>query len=181
MSGGSTGAAPGVVLRQGGAVGVPVLVWLFCAAATLDAVIEGSTGFALRTALLMTTIAFAAWVVLASPCLVVEREGLRIVNPLRVHWVPYDALELVRVRGLTTVTVARPSGPPRTITSWNAPGVPRRYTAATAPVAEVIERYRGSWERSGRRDAAAFGTTWRWRSVTVLAVLSGVNIAIWLR
>jgi hypothetical protein len=181
MSAGSTGAAPRVVLRQGGAVLVPVLVWLFCAGAVLDAVVEGSAEFALRTALVMAAVSFATWLVLASPCLVVERAGLRIVNPLRVHWVPYDALVLVRVRGLTTITVAQPSGRPRAITSWNAPGVPRRYTAAPAPVAEVIERYQTSWEHGDQGGAPPFATAVRWRSVLILAGLTGVNIAIWLR
>jgi hypothetical protein len=181
MGAGSTGVAPRVVLRQGGAVFVPVLVWLFCARAVPDAVVEGSAEFALRTALVMAAIGFATWLVLASPCLVVERAGLRIVNPLRVHWVPYDALVLVRVRGLTTITVAQPSGRPRAITSWNAPGVPRRYTTAAVPVAEVIERYRTSWEGGDRAGTPPFATAMRWRSILVLTLLVGVNIAIWLR
>ena len=183
MSAGTAGTARPVVLRQSGAVLVPVAVWIFCGLAVVDAVVEGTTGYALRIAVLMATIAFGAWVVLASPCLVVDREGLRIVNPLRVHWIPFAALDTVTVRGLTSVTARHGSGRLRSITSWNAPGVPRRYAAETAPVADVIERSRNSWEhRSGGPDATAvMSTEWRWRSGLAFLALLGANIAIWLR
>ena len=183
MGTGTAGTARSLVLRQTGAVLVPAAVWLFCALAVADAVVEGSLGYALRITVLMTAIAFAVWLVLASPCLVVEREGLRIVNPLRVHWIPFAALETVRVRGMTSVTARHQSGRSRSITSWNAPGVPRRYTPSTAPVASLIESFRTSWEHSAGVGgaAAAVSTSWRWRPALVLLALGAANIAIWLR
>ena len=183
MSTGTAGTARSLVLRQTGAVLVPAAVWLFCAVAVADAVIEGSAGYALRITVLMTTIAFAVWLVLASPCLVVEREGLRIVNPLRVHWIPFAALDAVRVGGMTTVTARHQSGRSRSITSWNAPGVPRRFTPSTAPVASVIETFRSSWESSAGAEgrAAVVETSLRWRLAMVLLALVAANIAIWLR
>jgi hypothetical protein len=130
----------------------------------------------------MATIAFGAWVVLASPCLVVERDGLRIVNPFRVHWIPFGALDTVTVRGLTTVTARQESGGLRTVTSWNAPGQPRRY-AATAPVVEVVERSRSVWEQRqrGREAPAVLTTSWRFGPGLVLLTLLAADIAIWLR
>lgn len=182
MSAGRVNSVGPVVLRQAGAVLVPVAVWVFCLLGVLDAVIEGSTGYAVRVAVVMATVAFAVWQVLASPCLVVERGGLRVVNPMRVHWIPFAALDDVRVRGLTALTVHHASGGTRTITSWNAPGVPRRYAAASAPVAVVIEQFRTAWERGeeGRGDARmTVQTSWRWSGLVLLALV-GANIAIWL-
>jgi hypothetical protein len=183
MSAGTAGTARPVVLRQSGAVLVPVSVWIFCGAAVVDAVVEGTTGYAIRVAVLMATIAFGAWVVLASPCLVVERDGLRIVNPFRVHWIPFGALDNVTVRGLTTVTARQDSGALRSVTSWNAPGQPRRYAATVAPVVEVVERSRGAWEQRQRGQAApaVLTTSWRLGPGLVLLALLAADIAIWLR
>jgi hypothetical protein len=121
--------------------------------------------------------------VLASPCLVVESDGVRIVNPLRVHWIPFGALDSVTVRGLTSVTARLGSGQLRSITSWNAPGVPRRYVAETAPVANLIERSRNSWEHrgGGPHATAVLLTELRWRPAVALLVLVAANIAIWFR
>jgi hypothetical protein len=183
MSAGTAGTARSLVLRQTGAVLVPAAVWIFCVLAVADAVVEGSAGYALRITVLMTAIAFAVWLVLASPCLVVERDGLRIVNPLRVHRIPFAALDAVRVGGMTMVTARHASGRSRSITSWNAPGVPRRYTPSTAPVASVIESFRTSWESSAGPEggAAVVATSWRWRPALVLLALVATNISIWLR
>ncbi len=82
---------------------VPGAVWVGCAFGVLDAVVEGTTGYALRTTLLMSAIAFGAWWVLASPCLEVSPHGLRVVNPLRVHEIPFAPWTRSTVRGLTTV------------------------------------------------------------------------------
>jgi hypothetical protein len=170
------------VLRQANTMLVPVAIWIFCVGAVVDGVIEGSGSYVAHVVLLMALIAFAAWMLLASPCLVVEREGLRIVNPLRVHRIPFAAIDAVRVRGLTSVT-AHAAGGLRTVTSWNAPGQPRRFAAETAPVAEVIERGRAAWESRahGREEEGVLTTTWRWRPVAVLGVLLVANIAIWFR
>jgi hypothetical protein len=172
-----------VVLRQASAVVVPLAVWAFCGLAVVDAVVEGTPGYLATVAAVMAAIAFATWLVLASPCLVVESEGLRIVNPVRVHWVPFAALDTVSVRGLTTVTLLPGAARTRPITSWNAPGVPRRYTAETAPVAAAVERARRAWEQRQRGGAppALVATTWRWRPGLVLLLLVAANIAIWLR
>ncbi len=173
-----------MVLRQSGAVLVPVAVWIFCGLATADAVVEGTTGYALRVAVVMGTIAFGAWMLLASPCLVVDRDGLRIINPVRVHWIPFGALDTVTVRGLTSVTARHASGRLRSITSWNAPGLPRRYVAETAPVAVLIERSRTSWEHraaGGPHAAAVLSTEWRWRPTLAFLAMVAANIAIWFR
>ncbi|MCW2806982.1 MAG: hypothetical protein JWQ93_937 [Marmoricola sp.] len=183
MSVGAVGTGRAVVLRQSGAVLVPVAVWVFCGLGVADAVIEGTPGYALRTTVSLSAIAWATWLVLASPCLVVEGTGLRVVNPLRVHWVPFAALEGVRVRGLTTLTARHASGRTRQITSWNAPGVPRRYAGTTIPITEVIERFRSSWERTAGRGQpeATVATSWRWRPWLALVALVAASTGIWFR
>ncbi len=183
MSGGTQGPSGPVVLRQTSALLVPVALWLFCAGAVVDAVIEGTVGYTAHVVLLMGTIAFAAWMLLASPCLVVEVDGLRVVNPFRVHWVPFDALDSVLVRGLTTVVVRDQSGALRKVTSWNAPGHPRRSDSGVAPVADVIERSRAAWERrAGSRETSDSPViSWRWRPAVALVVLVLANIAVWFR
>src|ERR1700712_2971389 len=78
MSTGASGAVRPVVFRQSSAVLVPVGVWLFCFLATADAVVEGTAGYAVEVAVLMAAISFAVWLILASPCLVVETDGVRV-------------------------------------------------------------------------------------------------------
>ena len=171
------------MLRQPYTMLAPVAVWVFCAGAVADAVIEGSPSYAARVVVLMAAVALAAWLLLASPCLVVEPDALRIVNPLRVHHVPFSAVDHVRVRGLTSVIVRQPSGVLRAVTSWNAPGQPRRPSASAPLVTEVFERTRATWESSvrGAPDPAPPVTTWRWRPALSLVVLVVANIAIWFR
>ncbi len=180
MAAGVEGTTRPLVLRQAGAVLVPVAVWVFCVVAVADAVVEGSAGYALRVVVLMSCIAFAVWMVLSSPCLVVLRDGLRVVNPLRVHWVPFAALETVRVRGLTTVSARHSSGRVVSITSWNGPGLPRRSGAETAPVTATIERFRAAWERTDSEDPPVLAvTTWRWGPALALLGLLAANVTIW--
>jgi hypothetical protein len=183
MSGGAAGPSRPLVLRAKNTMLVPIALWAFCVGALADAVIEGSVSFIVDVAVLMATIAFLAWLAFASPCLVVQVEGLRVVNPLRVHWIPYAALDEVRVRGLTTLTARASTGEVRSVTSWNAPGQPRTPQLETPSVAELVERTRYAWEvRSGAGEPdQSMITTWRIREVAVLAVLVVANIAIWFR
>ena len=50
-----------MVLRQPGTLLAPGAVWAFCVFAVADGIIEGTTGFAVRVVVLMSAIAFAAW------------------------------------------------------------------------------------------------------------------------
>jgi hypothetical protein len=183
MSTGADGAVRPVVFRQTSAVLVPVAVWFFCFLATADAVIEGTAGYAFRVAVLMSAISYAVWLVLASPSLLVGTDGVRVVNPFRTHWIPYAALDTVRVRGLVTLDVRRAPGRIGAVTSWNAPGLTRGQTTTASPVVDTVERLRGAWDRAhpGGDGAAIVGISWRWRPILGLVVLLTGNIAIWLR
>lgn len=178
-----TDGADAVVLRQSGAVLVPVAVWGVCAGVVVDSLVEGGTPLdQVRTVLVMVSISFVAWMFLASPCLVLVRSGVRVVNLVRVHWIPFEVLDEVQARGLTALVVRDRAGRLRRITSWNAPGVPRAYSASTPPVARAIEQRRRSWEGASRTDpAAALVTTWRWRPLLGLLLVVLVQVTIWWR
>lgn len=115
------------VLKQSGLSRiVPIAVWIVCALAAGDAIVEGTVGFAVRTILILAAVALATWIILFSPNLTVDPEGVTIVNPERVVRVPFGALIDVRVGGVATVWARFAGGRERKITSWNAPGVKRR-------------------------------------------------------
>jgi hypothetical protein len=183
MSAGTAGDADTLALRQTGTLLVPGAVWLFCALGLGDALVEGTAGYVLKTALLMVAIAFAAWLFLASPCLLVAEDGLRVVNPLRVHWIPFGALETVEVSGLTTVAARRASGRLTVVTSWNGPGVSQKFADSTSPVTQMIERYRDAWRAvdAGAPAARAVVVSWRWQPTLILMGLLAANTIIWLR
>lgn len=170
-----------MVLRQSGTVMVPVLAWVVCVLAVADAVAETRPAYALKVTVLMGLVAHAAWMFLASPSLVVEPDGVRVVNPLRVHRIPFAVLGEVQVRGLTTLGYRDGAGRDRVVASWNAPGQPRRYGAPVPPVVEVVERFRAAWaDRSGaeQRDDRA-SVVWRRVPLVVLSVLLLATITIW--
>ncbi len=105
------------MLRQAGGVLVPVAIWLVGLVAVGDAVLEGTVSYAVQTITVTAAICWAAWVGLFSPRLEVAHDGLVVVNPLRVHAVPFAALDDVRVRGLVELAYraaggGRRPGPP---------------------------------------------------------------------
>ncbi|MCW2818873.1 MAG: hypothetical protein JWR42_1660 [Marmoricola sp.] len=186
------------MLRQSGAVMVPLAVWLVGAACVVDAVVEGSPAYAVRTVVVVAAVSYLAWVGLFSPRLEVGPDAARVVNPLRVHEVPYAALEDVEVRGLVVLSYRGQGEELRRVTSWNAPGLPRRRpargavprgrSAAPGPVEQspstvTLERFRDAWARAGGavRDVGRTGAvSWRTREAAVLLGLVGLAFVIGL-
>jgi hypothetical protein len=105
---------------------VPIAVWVFCVLACADAIIEGTASFAVRTIVALAAVALAVWIILFSPNLGVDAEGITMVNPVRVVRVPFGALIEVKVGAAVSVLARYAGGRERKITSWNAPGVSRR-------------------------------------------------------
>jgi hypothetical protein len=187
-------SAERIILKQSGTSRiVPIAVWIFCVLAAADGIIEGSVGFAVRTILVLSAVALATWMVLFSPYLGVDREGVTVLNPARVVTVPFGALIDVRVGGTASIVVRLADGSERKVTSWNAPGVQRRGPTraaalatpqpSTPEVVAAVDHFHIPWEREHPKgDSAATATiTWRWREWLVLAVLIVVNVAIRLR
>lgn len=195
-----------MILRHTQAVWVPIVIWLFCAFALGDAIVEGSTGYALRMALLTFAIAAMAYAVLARPALKLDDAGITVVNVARTHRIPFGTLEDVRVGGLTALVVHTSTGD-RKITSWNAPGVKRRRIAPRRPgllgdalqaerVQELrqkaieekqIERLiRNRWEswrslNAGSTTDDVVSSRWNTSIGVIVLGLVVTNIAIWLR
>ena len=105
---------------------VPIAVWVFCVLACADAIIEGTASFAFHTIAALAAVALAVWIILFSPNLGVDAEGITMVNPIRVVRVPFGALIEVKVGAAVSVLARYTGGTERKITSWNAPGVSRR-------------------------------------------------------
>ena len=115
------------VLKQSGLSRVvPVAVWVCCVLAGADAIIEGTLTFAVHTIVALAAVALATWIILFSPHLAVDADGITIVNLVRIVTVPFGALVDVRVGGAVSVIARFAQGRERKVTSWNAPGVKRR-------------------------------------------------------
>ncbi|MCW2560380.1 MAG: hypothetical protein JWP55_4344 [Mycobacterium sp.] len=115
------------VLKQSGMSRVvPIAVWATCVLASGDAIVEGTATFTLHTVMAMAAVALATWIVLFTPNLTVDAEGITINNPVRIVTVPFGALIDVRVGGAATVLARFAGGRERKVTSWNAPGIKRR-------------------------------------------------------
>ncbi len=179
-----------VTLRHSQAVWIPIVVWAVCALAVGDAVIEGTPGYAVRVAVLVAAIAYVVYVTLARPSLEVDGDGVTIVNVMHTNRIPFGALEDVRVGGLASVFARTAGGGTRKITSWNAPGVPRRLpqqgdTNATGE-SETEQVIRGRWDAwkvahpdDPGRDVLV--RRWNSRELGVAVALIVLNIAIRLR
>ena len=176
---------------------VPLAVWAVGAACVVDAVVEGSPAYAVQTVVVVAAVSYLAWVGLFSPRLEVGPDAARVVNPLRVHEVPYAALEDVEVRGLVVLSYRGQGDQLRRVTSWNAPGLPRRRpargaaglrgrSAAPTPVEQssstvTLDRFRDAWARGGgaARDAGRTGAvSWRTREAAVLVGLVALAFVI---
>jgi hypothetical protein len=105
---------------------VPIAVWVFCVLACADAIIEGTASFAFHTIVALAAVALAVWIILFSPNLGVDADGITMVNPVRVITVPFGALIEVKVGAAVSVLARYAGGRQRKIASWNAPGVQRR-------------------------------------------------------
>lgn len=172
---------------------VPIAVWVFCVLACADAIIEGTAGFALRTFVALAAVALAVWIVLYSPNLGVDADGLTMVNPIRVVHVPFGALIEVKIGAAVAVVARYADGRERKIVSWNAPGVPRRQSLRSvggiggpgaagmvtgrnslptpparprpqgSPVALAVDASRASWEQAHPGGDSLAMATITWR------------------
>ena len=176
--------APGSIsLRHSSALWVPAVIWLFCLFAVVDAIAEGTPGFAVKVGLLVAGIALVVYVVLAKPALILDNEGITVVNVLRTHRVPFGALVDVRVRGLTSIVARTADGGQQSITSWNAPGVKRLPTSGESDVERAIRNRWEKWERSPHPDGPleSLKSSWNNREGITVFLIVLANIAIRLR
>lgn len=94
-----------------------VVAWAFCGFFTVNLLMTGSPASIWH---FLPWLLFAAWgvhVLLWRPRLLISRDGLRVVNILRDHTIPFS--ELIAVRVIHSVSFDTTAG---RITSWGAPG-----------------------------------------------------------
>lgn len=187
-----------VALRQRGATVIPVTIAVLGVLFTVASFAQDSFGNAVYTLLLMATVWFGFWLLLGRPALVVDDDGVSVVNPVRTTRIPFGALDDFKVGGLA-VFFARTGGDGRVrkISSWNAPGVPRRpprrpsylgdnlgappeRRSLQSPTTLQVEPRLEAWQRSHRQGepSARATSSWAWREWGALAVAVLALIAI---
>ncbi|MGO4384385.1 hypothetical protein [Specibacter sp. RAF43] len=108
------------VLYSGFSRLLAVLAWLFCAFFAVNLLLTGTWESIRHFLPWLMLVAWALYVLLWRPCLVVRADGLEVINLLREHRVPFAALTAVQVhQGVTLVTTAG------RLASWGAPGAGR--------------------------------------------------------
>ncbi len=115
---------PDQVLKAGSSRATAVLVWLCCGiVAGYLLLAQDIEGF-LRLGPFLALAAWLAYLAQWLPRLVISRDGVRIVNGLKTHTIPFIQVQDLEVRHSVRVTA---NG--RRFTSWGAP-VPRNAIAA---------------------------------------------------
>ena len=179
-----------ITLRHSQAVWVPIVVWAMCALAVGDAFIEGTLGYALRIVVLVAAVAYVVYIALARPSLEVDADGITITNVLHTNRIPFGALTDLRVGGLTSAFARTAEGAERKITSWNAPGVPRRlpqqanaHPTGESQVERVVNERWDRWKVANPQDSGQSVLIRRWnsRELAIAGALIVLNIAIRLR
>lgn len=178
-----------VTLRQSQAIWIPIVVWVVCALAVGDAIVEGTPGYTIRVVALVAAIAYIVYICLARPSLMVDGEGITISNVVHTNRIPFGALTDIRVGGLTSVVARTADGRERKVTSWNAPGVSRRpprageQPSSESEVEHFLRNRWDAWKLKNPQDSVhpALVRGWNWRELIIATALITLNIAIRLR
>lgn len=136
-------------LRPRSATILSLLVWGVCLLLSVQAVLgAGLEGvIALPLPLLISA---AVWAVLWSPQVILREDGVRVRNIVHSYWLPFDAITAVRIGAMLRLDALDATGYERTVTAWNAPGLPRssapsaaqrrRASAGGEPIASEAQR-----------------------------------------
>jgi hypothetical protein len=115
---------PDRVLKAGSSRATAVLVWLCCGIVAGYLLLVQDIGNFLRFGPFVALTAWLAYLAQWLPRLVISRDGVRIVNGLKTHTIPFSQVQDLEVRHSVRITA---NG--RRFTSWGAP-VPRNAIAA---------------------------------------------------
>ncbi|MGA7206295.1 MAG: PH domain-containing protein [Specibacter sp.] len=127
--------------------GLAVAAWVFCAFFAVNLLLTGTAVSVWHFLPWLLLVAWALYVLLWQPKVALDREGLTVVNILRVHRIPFGALKAVRV----TQTVSFDTTAGR-IPSWGAPGAGKLgpKSGISMPATKtIIEGAWEAWERAG--------------------------------
>ena len=166
---------PSVLVRTPSGTWLPILVWAMAAWMAVDAVWRAGLA-GLRYWPVLALIAWAAYLLLWAPRVLVGSDGVRVVNLLRDYRLPYSAITDIET-GWTVRIDYRDADQVRRVYCWNAPPVrpQRRPTAAggVRPVSGLhdgITELRRRWTDTPLGEAPA-EVRWRWPHWLVLAAL----------
>lgn len=174
MSHESTEQRERLVLRARSAYLLFGLVAIIVVAMAVDGFARGATSQTLLVLPWLVAILWFVYLVLLRPCVVVDTNGLTVVNIVRRHRIPWPRLSTVSSRYQLTFTL----DDGRTVSSWGAPAGVRRSRerpTATAGARNALEAMRARWS-PGAADAPA-RSTWEWWPIVVSAVV--VAACVW--
>lgn len=176
------------VLRAQSSRVVAVSIWLACCAFVVLSLSMGAADGLLRFG---SWAALAAWVgfaVLWQPCIVLDAEGMTMVNPLKTYRIPFAQVSDLKV-GMTVAVEA--DG--RRFTSWGGPTPRGSFSAglefqrrspfqvltptderlpATSAVDPDRDSIRQAWEEAKRNPAAqSAAPSTNWNTVNIVACI----------
>ncbi|WP_224046652.1 hypothetical protein [Arthrobacter sp. NicSoilB4] len=132
---GRSSASAGTTHRAGSARPVAVTVWLCAAVVMAWLLLAGRTEAAMAAA---PWLFLASWFVYAAqwrPLLRTDAHGFELVNGLRDHRIPYEAVEDIEVRYTVAVRAAG-----RRYVSWGAPTPPGAFGSGFDHVSDLKSR-----------------------------------------
>lgn len=113
-----------VHLRPYGASVLCIVVWCILAAMALEALFSaGTRGLVVFPGLAL--VAAVLWALLWAPRVVLRPHGVDVRNIWRSVYLPFAAIERVRLGAMIRFDVVDDRDRARTITAWNAPGLGR--------------------------------------------------------
>lgn len=135
-SSGSQGALSTVTThRAGSARPVAVMVWLVATVVPAWLLLAGRTDGAIAAAPWLFLASWFVYVAQWRPCLRTDAHGFQLVNGLRDHRIPFDAVDDIEVR---YTVVVRAAG--LRYTSWGAPTPPGAFGSGFGHVSDLKSR-----------------------------------------
>ncbi|GAB3569875.1 hypothetical protein [Spelaeicoccus albus] len=115
-----------VVLKQAGGYWIPLVGWAFCAYLLIDALVRGAWHVVGVGAPWLLLIAAVLYALLWRPALIVGTGTATIRNPFVSYELPFADIVDVRIGPTVSVQLRDGGGRVYRLTSWNAPGTPKR-------------------------------------------------------
>ena len=109
------------VPRPGSAIWIPWFGWLIEAGLLIDLVHRGNMTDLLNYAPWLLLVGWAIWVLLWAPRLLVYRDRVEVIEPLRCFRLPFHRITDVRLGVALRIDYTDASGRARRLRPWNAP------------------------------------------------------------
>lgn len=144
-----------VLLRVSSAYWTPIIGWAVLAILCIDLIVRAEWGILLGYAPTVALIAWGLYALLWAPAITVGREAATVRNIWVTTVLPYPRIIDIAVTIMVRLTYTADDGRERTVTSWNAPGLPKLSTAYGSPRQADRLGLRRNHPAPVRRDAAS--------------------------